>query len=838
MKKQLFILLIFVLLLSGCIVKDDTFSEKTLEAFKIEYVLGNYEKRVTTDIGFKIPENIDYEYEIISDKTDVIKIDGNKGIVTRQDMDATVIITFLVSKGELEFSKKITLTVVKRDLYEYTVTFDYNQNNIQNTSVKVKENNKVEKPENPSIIGFNFLGWYLEDELYDFNNIVLSDLTLVAKYEIIPFYSISELKNLDINTDFETSYGIVLNIEDNQTAVLRDLVTEDTIILDIMDIQFNYKPFDIISFGGTFTKNYGFDYVVNLEVHSLEGTKRVSFVEAITNISELSSEHHGKYISTKLSFVEKEDANTFVFTDGIDMLGIFVDTTKVDVVAFLEELKQDDLVIFNKALVKYEGLPSIVLYNINNIFVLGSTTVDAQDIYYINDMHGGLLKEGSQIGLANMANVILNERKTKDVTFLAGGDILQGQIISNHYQGSSTIDILGQMGLDAFVVGNHEFDWGFDTVLQYFNGEHELQASFPLLGANLTLKSTGLLPNGVDPYTILYKNGKAIGVIGVIGYGLESSIDAELVKDYRFLDPIPIVKNWVTYLKETEYVDHIIVINHDDDDYFNSEVAIEGVDAIFNGHSHQEYTKTVKGKPVMQSGANGWYLGHLRLNYNVDKNAFSSFVMNNLTPYDDSRLNTSHPDIQSVVDYYYDPIKYMFETIVVSDNYYSQDTLTSYIAKTMLVKTDSDVAIHNSGGTRASIYSNEAITEAKILQIFPFDNLLVTLELSGKDLKSQSYGTKVYKDGIIIEDNKMYKVVTHTYIFNYDGFNPLKNGTNVIRYKTSLKDVLTEAMYGLKENGYTTFNVNHPIFLSLITESDKLALYFADNDRTLDFITA
>ena len=68
-------------------------------------------------------------------------------------------------------------------------------------------------------------------------------------------------------------------------------------------------------------------------------------------------------------------------------------------------------------------------------------------------MHGGLLKEGSQIGLANMANVILNERKTKDVTFLAGGDILQGQIISNHYQGASTIDILGQMGLDAFVVG-------------------------------------------------------------------------------------------------------------------------------------------------------------------------------------------------------------------------------------------------------------------------------------------------------------------------------------------------------------------------------------------------
>src|SRR5690606_22609607 len=87
------------------------------------------------------------------------------------------------------------------------------------------------------------------------------------------------------------------------------------------------------------------------------------------------------------------------------------------------------------------------------------------NIYYINDFHGAILNADGQMGFARIGNLIIDEKsKHKDTTlFITGGDILQGQLISNWYNGASTIELLNDMELDAFVVGNHEFDWGIDV---------------------------------------------------------------------------------------------------------------------------------------------------------------------------------------------------------------------------------------------------------------------------------------------------------------------------------------------------------------------------------------
>ena len=97
----------------------------------------------------------------------------------------------------------------------------------------------------------------------------------------------------------------------------------------------------------------------------------------------------------------------------------------------------------------------------------------------------GLSSQDAGIGLDYFANVIMAEQEDKDVLFITGGDILQGQLLSNHFYGESIIFALNEMKLDAFVIGNHEFDWGLEKVLGYFNGENEIQADFPFLGANV-----------------------------------------------------------------------------------------------------------------------------------------------------------------------------------------------------------------------------------------------------------------------------------------------------------------------------------------------------------------
>ncbi len=443
------------------------------------------------------------------------------------------------------------------------------------------------------------------------------------------------------------------------------------------------------------------------------------------------------------------------------------------------------------------------------------------DLYYINDLHGSLTKKEDQIGLDYMANVILTEQEDKDVLFITGGDILQGQLESNDFKGESIIETLNHMNLDAFVIGNHEFDWGLETVLAYFNGEHQIQANYPLLGANVFLKETDQLPNGITPYTIVNKNGLDVLIIGVIGYGLESSIDGGLVKDYYFADPIPIIDKYIKQFKED--VDVIVVAIHGDDNKFNTNAESFGADVILNGHTHRNYVRYINEVPVLQTGSSGRYLGKVEITHNVESGTNFAKAYN-LTPQDDKRLYEQKEEVAIIVDYYYDQIKHKYDSILISDNYYSVNDLAYYIAKVMREKTNSDIAFHNSGGTRTNLSKDQEISEATILEIFPFDNFIITVDLKGLEInKFISSGLGSINDkrpGITFNDNEIYKVAVHSYTFNFED-NPFMYGDNIKNTNIVLREAITEVLKSQKSKGYIYFNVNNPITFDIEPELFK-----------------
>ncbi|MFA6801296.1 MAG: metallophosphoesterase [Acholeplasmataceae bacterium] len=216
--------------------------------------------------------------------------------------------------------------------------------------------------------------------------------------------------------------------------------------------------------------------------------------------------------------------------------------------------------------------------------------IDQLDIYYINDLHGAILENDDQMGLANIGNLVLSKKaeNPNETLFLSGGDILQGNVLSNYFYGASTIDILNDMQLDAFVLGNHEFDWGLDVITQYFieDSESDVKANFPLLGANVFYAGTTERPEGVDAYTIIDKGDMKIGIIGVVGTDIESSIATSKIQPYYFDDATYWTTYYAEYLRTVENVDMVIAINHDSDDSYNQEISeLENdsfVDVIFN----------------------------------------------------------------------------------------------------------------------------------------------------------------------------------------------------------------------------------------------------------------
>jgi len=101
--------------------------------------------------------------------------------------DETAVIEFYLNNKKVDSINnidedaivKVKVIIIK----EYTVTFDVDG---ETTEVKVKDGEKAVKPADPEKVGYVFLGWYVDDALYDFEKAITSDIKLVAKFEEVP----------------------------------------------------------------------------------------------------------------------------------------------------------------------------------------------------------------------------------------------------------------------------------------------------------------------------------------------------------------------------------------------------------------------------------------------------------------------------------------------------------------------------------------------------------------------------------------------------------------------------------------------------------------------------
>ena len=411
------------------------------------------------------------------------------------------------------------------------------------------------------------------------------------------------------------------------------------------------------------------------------------------------------------------------------------------------------------------------------------------DIYYLNDFHGAILEDSpDEMGFANIANFLITQKEANpnNTIILAGGDMLQGSALSNYYDGLSTIELMNEMSFDAFTVGNHEFDWGIDVVTNYFDGNDDNgEANFPLLGANVFYKDTTTIPEHIDPYVIIERGDLKIGIIGTIGYGLEYSIATSKIEDYEFASPVQIIKDITFDLRTNQDVDIVLVASHDTGATLNSQIALgEGdykIDAIFNGHSHSAYAATNLGIPVVQSGSNGEYVGHVRLEFT--SNLLVNHSAENIGFYDNESLRSPNDIVAEIIAFYQLETDELFNTpLITTGEYLSQTDLSNWIARMMRISTGADIGFQNSGGTRTSVRDDEVLTLAVLYQIWPFDNVVKTVYLTGAQIKTQMnyllYDTEITN----FDNDTLYKVATNDYTFDktsnpfIDGIDPFNTG--------------------------------------------------------------
>ncbi len=441
------------------------------------------------------------------------------------------------------------------------------------------------------------------------------------------------------------------------------------------------------------------------------------------------------------------------------------------------------------------------------------------DFYYLNDLHGALLQDGNQMGMANIGNLLNDAREARpeSTVILAGGDMLQGGFISNASYGEITVELMDLVGFDAAVIGNHEFDWGLEMVTRYYTDMDEdvYRAQHPFLGANVVYKGTTSMPEGIDPYTVLDKGNLRIGVIGVIGYGLESSISRLMVEDYEFLDPVPIIGDYAEYLRQEEAVDLVVVVAHGSSNFLNGRVANltadARVDILFNGHSHRVETETYGDMLSMQSGGYGSHLGHIRVT--VSDGVITNYSMRNLTASDDTRLRRADSDVETFLEYALEDLSHFFETLFVAEREITREELAQWMASLMLEVAGAEYAFQNMGGTRHSISAGESISLSTLLNIFPFDNQVVSAYVSGEALGSfiEHNVTITRLPHTPIDPDALYFMATTDFLFFREGNNQEDNAT-VELVAQNMQDLIIDELL-LQAEVYDTFDTNNPLLL-------------------------
>lgn len=364
-------------------------------------------------------------------------------------------------------------------------------------------------------------------------------------------------------------------------------------------------------------------------------------------------------------------------------------------------------------------------------------------IVYINDTHGYVQPDNSSGnsvgGFARIATVVEDIMADKEnVLFLCGGDLLSGPAINTIFKGQVDVECLNQMGLTACTLGNHEFDFGQDRLK-----ELEALAEFPFISSNVWVSAentTFTKDRYLSPY--LPDFDLPIVVYGLTTTETPTSTDRQNVLGLEFLDPTAVSKKLLEYWGDEYPV--IIALTHlgrENDDQLAQDVP--RIDLIVGGHSHDAINPPDKvgDTVIVQAGEKGKYVGVIELKF--DKTGQIEKYKNQLIPIDSNV--PENPEVASIITLYTEQTKdyvsaVLGEALVVFDgereHVRSQETnLGDLFADALRQKLSTDIAFFNGGSIRTSFPAGD-ITLGRLVEAFPYESHLVTMKLSGQQIRT------------------------------------------------------------------------------------------------------
>ena len=387
-------------------------------------------------------------------------------------------------------------------------------------------------------------------------------------------------------------------------------------------------------------------------------------------------------------------------------------------------------------------------------------------ILHTTDLHGHILPTTDYAGnsdLGGLARCVTQIRKWQEENpnslLIDVGDVYQGTDVGLRTKGELMIDLFNHLQYDAWVVGNHEFDWGVEVFTNALG-----RSTMPVLAANMSCE--GRIAGGfsdarhpfakVRPYLLKEVEGIKIAIIGAATPGMTFWLWPEFTRGFDFHYSVEPVRRAIAQAK-SEGANAIVLSGHmglkprsGGDDFANNVMVLTSefpeIAAFIAGHTHQPIpSRLVNGVLLTQADHFGIHVGRVDLVFDraSKKLLHRSAVcerMDTRLALDAVVLSRARSQLEASQAALAEPIGHLAETLHVRGRAGEPSEVEELIgAATMEALGERGVPVD---GVMHGLFDDKHIFRAgpktvdDIWSIIPYENYLVTAELLPEEIKA------------------------------------------------------------------------------------------------------
>ena len=467
--------------------------------------------------------------------------------------------------------------------------------------------------------------------------------------------------------------------------------------------------------------------------------------------------------------------------------------------------------------------------------MIANTRYPSVRVLETTDFHGNILPGARERrtrrpvgGSAVLASWVkrLRGENPEGTVLLDGGDWFQGTMISNLQYGRPVVEQMNLLGYTAAAIGNHDFDWSADTLAR-----RVAEMRFAALGANCVERKTGRRPRYARADTLVTRRGVRVGILGLCYRETPTVTLPRNVAHLRFEDDSATAAKLVPELRRQGHATVVLAVGHvpaETDstqravsgDLYRLARGVPGVDAWLGGHSHNQVCDTLGGVPMLIAGAHAEVIGVVDLVVDPVRGRVVERRARLQPTYADEV--TPDAEMRARVERWNAGIAPIAATVLGRNArrlVRSGDATVGYlVTDAMRQAVGADIVLQNSGGLRADLPEGD-ITRGGIYEVMPFDNTIVTMELTGAELRrvieeglksgraSQPSGlrytydnrrpemqravTLTLADGSPLDEQRSYRVAVNNFMASGgDGFFTLSTGRNLKDTQVTVRDAM------------------------------------------------